>query len=152
MISIKRVVKEDDFAKIIQDIKNATWVEASEIDFDNYTVAELFDFVSKETNILCVAYYDGSFAGMAFGYLLKKVYGDKWIYLDEIDVCKNHQRKGVASELMKYFFIFGKEEECSELWLGTERNNIPAQRLYLSLKPTEIEDVIGYYFNLENEN
>lgn len=148
MITLKRITPQDDLPKLIQDLQTVTWVEASEMDADGYTVADLLDFVSMETHILCVAYWEGAFAGMAFAHLLKKVHGEKWLYLDEIDVCQNHQRKGVATQLVKYFLAFGKAHGCSNLWLGTEIDNIPARGLYKSLRPSEVEEFVGYYFDL----
>ena len=38
---------------------------------------------------------------------------------------------------------------CEELWLGTEVDNLPANTLYLSLKPDEVSSFVGYNYEMD---
>ena len=46
---------------------------------------------------------------MASAMVLNKPNGDIWLYIDEIDVCENMRRKGVATEMMKQLFLLANE-------------------------------------------
>ena len=42
------------------------------------------------------------------------------------------------------------ESDSYELWRGTEKANIGAQKLYEKLAPDEIEEFVGYTWNLDD--
>ena len=42
------------------------------------------------------------------------------------------------------------ETDSYELWLGTEKTNTGAQQLYEKLAPDEVEDFVGYTWNLDD--
>jgi ribosomal protein S18 acetylase RimI-like enzyme len=42
------------------------------------------------------------------------------------------------------------ETDSDELWLGIEKTNTGAQKLYEKLAPDEVEDFVGYTWNLED--
>ena len=42
------------------------------------------------------------------------------------------------------------ETDSYELWLGTEKANIGAQKLYEKLAPDEVEEFVGYTWNLDD--
>lgn len=146
MIRIQKITPKENLNKITQAIKTAKWSKASEIDPNDYCEEDLKDFLSKESAIFCVAYLNDAFAGMASAHLLQKASGDLWLYIDEIDVCSDKQKKGVGTALMKFLFNKAKENECDETWLGTEIDNLPANALYKSLKPSEVENFVGYTY------
>ncbi len=146
MIELKLATINDNLEQIILDIKNSRWSEASEINVADYSVPDLEDFLKIEENVFILAYLEGEFAGMASAKLLNKPTGDRWLYVDEMDVCENKQRKGVGTELMKYLLSFAKDKDCEELWLGTEVDNLPANKLYQSLNPDEVQNFVGYNY------
>ena len=78
--------------------------------------------------------------------VLDKPNGDIWLYIDEIDVCENMHRKGVATEMMKQLFLLANDYECDEVWLGSEIENFAANELYKSLNPIEIQEFLGYTY------
>jgi ribosomal protein S18 acetylase RimI-like enzyme len=100
-------------------------------------------------SLFVVAYSDKLFAGMASAKLLNKPNGDIWLYIDEVDVCEDKQRQGIGTALMRYLLKFAHESYCDEVWLGTEVDNLPANALYSSLSPSEIQKFIGYTYVLK---
>jgi ribosomal protein S18 acetylase RimI-like enzyme len=42
------------------------------------------------------------------------------------------------------------ETDSYELWLGTEKTNTGAQRLYEKLAPDSVEEFVGYTWDLED--
>ncbi len=149
MINIKRVSAQDDLNKIIFDIQKANWVKASEISSEDYSFESLNLFLKNTESVFVVAYSDKNFAGMASAKLLNKPNGDIWLYIDEVDVCEDKQRQGIGTALMRYLLKFAHESDCDEVWLGTEVDNVPANALYASLNPSEIQNCIGYTYILK---
>jgi hypothetical protein len=41
------------------------------------------------------------------------------------------------------------DSDCDEVWIGTEVDNLPANALYTSLNPSEIQKCIGYTYVLK---
>jgi ribosomal protein S18 acetylase RimI-like enzyme len=52
------------------------------------------------------------------------------LYIDELGVAPSFQRRGIAARLLETAFVFGRELGCSEAWVGTEPDNLPARMLY----------------------
>lgn len=150
MITLKKITAEDDLQKIVFDIQQAKWVSASEVFPEDYSVEDLKDFLVRTESVFVVAYNAEQFAGMASAKILNKPSGDMWLYVDEVDVCENMQRKGVGTALMNYLFQFAKDCGCEEVWLGTEIDNLPANKLYTSLQPSEIQNFVGYTYTKTN--
>jgi ribosomal protein S18 acetylase RimI-like enzyme len=67
--------------------------------------------------------------------------------VDEVDVCSNQRRKGAGKAIMQKLIEIAYEKGCEEVWLGAEAQNMVANALYLSLKPDEVSQVIGYTFD-----
>ncbi|MBK8054287.1 MAG: GNAT family N-acetyltransferase [Saprospiraceae bacterium] len=149
MLDIKRVTAKDDLKKLVLDIRKAQWVPASEISPEDYSVRDLKAFLVRTESVFIVAYCDEQLAGMASAKILNKPNGDIWLYIDEVDVCENFQKQGIGKALMNYLFSFAQESNCDEVWLGTEVDNVPANALYTSIKPSEIQKFIGYTYILK---
>lgn len=146
MIRINRVSKSDDLVMIVEEISAAKWANDSQIDSGDYTVETLSKFINNSDSIFLVAYLEERFAGMASAMVLDKPNGDIWLYIDEIDVCENMHRRGVATEMMKQLFLLANDYECDEVWLGSEIENFAANELYKSLNPIEIQEFLGYTY------
>lgn len=52
------------------------------------------------------------------------------LYIDEVGVTPAFQRQGLARRMLDMMLAFGRSEGCEEAWVGTELDNIPANRLY----------------------
>lgn len=149
MLSIKKITVNDDLNKIVLEIQKATWVAASEISAEDYSAQDLKAFLIRTESVFVVAYSDEQFSGMASAKILNKPNGDIWLYIDEVDVCKNYLKQGIGKALMNYLISFAHESNCDEVWLGTEVDNEAANALYISINPSEIQNFIGYTYILK---
>jgi ribosomal protein S18 acetylase RimI-like enzyme len=149
MIKVTRLSAQDDLNKVILNIQKASWVKASEILSEDYSVGNLNLFLENVDNVFIVAYSDELFAGMASAKLMNKPNGDIWLYIDEVDVCEDKLRQRIGTALISYLLNFAQVSGCHEVWLGTEVDNIPANALYTSLDPSEIQNFIGYTYALK---
>jgi GNAT superfamily N-acetyltransferase len=52
------------------------------------------------------------------------------LYIDEVGTAGTHLRQGIATRLVEAMFEWGRELGCLEAWLGTELDNLEANRLY----------------------
>ena len=146
VIEIKQITENDDLEMIVEEISAAKWSKDSEIDSADYTVETLSTFIQNSYSIFLIAYVEERFSGMASAMVLDKPHGDRWLYIDEIDVCVDSHRKGVATQMMKQLFLLASEYECDEIWLGAEIQNVAANELYKSLNPIEIQEFLGYTY------
>ena len=131
---------------IVEEISAAKWANDSQIDSGDYTVETLSKFINNSDSIFLIAYLEEQFSGMASAMVLDKPNGDSWLFIDEIDVCEDFQRKGVATQMMKQLFLLASVYECDEVWLGSEIENFAANQLYKSLNPIEIQEFLGYTY------
>lgn len=58
------------------------------------------------------------------------------------------RKQGAGSLMMKELLEIARENECVEVWVGTEKDNKIAQSFYESLQPTEVEEFVGYTYKL----
>ena len=52
------------------------------------------------------------------------------LYVDELGVAPRFQRQGIARRLVDAAFALARELGCSEIWVATESDNLPARGLY----------------------
>jgi ribosomal protein S18 acetylase RimI-like enzyme len=149
MIEVIKVTLEDEINKIVAAIQDSSWSKNSEIDPSDYSFEHIEKSLKQDNHLFCIAYRDGQFAGMASAFALTKPDGDKWLYVNEVDVPIEKQRNGVGTELMKFLQAEGKRLGCIEMWLGTEKDNTAANALYNSLQPDEVEEFIGYTYKFK---
>ncbi len=149
MITIIDITPDSDIPKLIREIDSAIWSPKSEINIGDYTEETLSEYVKTDRNVFCVAYMDDAFAGIASAYVLTKPEGERWLYVDEVDTVQNKQRKGVGTALMRHLLDYATKNDCQELWLGTETDNVSAQVLYRSLIPDEVQNFTGFTYTLK---
>ncbi len=65
------------------------------------------------------------------------------LYIDEMGTAPSHQRRGIARDLIRAMFDWGRELGCEEAWLGTELDNEAANALYRSVDGRA--DTMAYY-------
>jgi len=150
MPKVELINTESDIEKIVAEINSATWDDAN--DLCQYDVEGLRAYLQKEDAVFLVCRdEEDAFLGMASGRLQLKPYGqERWFYVDEVDVCVDHRRKGAGAAMMKKFLDIAHAENCEELWLGTELDNVAANALYKSLKPDDIEQFVGFNFEMQD--
>jgi len=147
MAHISRISLDDDLDPLVDEINAASWDEDNgEFDYD---VPSLAAYLSRQDTVFIVCHEDGPqgrvFQGMCSGRIELKPYGrERWLYVDEVDVCVDQRLKGVGSRMMRWLIEFAEQEGCDEVWLGTEVDNDAANALYRRLEPDDVGDVVGY--------
>jgi aminoglycoside 6'-N-acetyltransferase I len=54
------------------------------------------------------------------------------LWINEIGVAPTHQRQGIGRALMQAILEEAKRSGCTEAWVLTERENLPAMAMYTS--------------------
>ncbi len=148
-ISIDLVSINSDLASLVAQINSASWTPDNEISDGEYTAQGLETYLQQSGHIFLSAKVNGEFAGMAAAAILDKAYANsRWLYVDELDVTANFRRLGVGAAMMHYLLRLARENDCTELWLGTETDNRAARALYESLNPSEVEPFVGFNYSL----
>ncbi|MEQ8314766.1 MAG: GNAT family N-acetyltransferase [Gammaproteobacteria bacterium] len=153
MIEVSTVSSEDDIESLVSAINAATWDEANEI--STYTAEALLNYLSRQDTLFLVTHEvnedSNTFLGMASARIEFKPYdNEKWLYVDEVDVCVDQRKKGAGKAMMKKLLAIADEADCEEVWLGTETDNDAANALYQSLNPDEVERFVGYTYEVED--
>ena len=152
MITVSVITANNDLAKLVADINQAAWDTAN--DMVAYDVASLSAYLACQDTVF-VACYDTTdssriFMGMASARLQIKPYDKmRWLYIDEVDVCADQRHKGAGKAIIKKLIAIAQDAGCDEVWLGTETDNQPAKALYQSLAPDEVEQIVGYTYELD---
>jgi ribosomal protein S18 acetylase RimI-like enzyme len=151
VINVKVIAKDDDLRKLVKEINCAVWDDANEMsEYDAEALAEYLD--CQDTIFLaCYEVVEGveTLVGIASSRLETKPYGrERWLYVDEVDVCADQRRKGAGKTMMKKFLAIAEAAECEEVWLGTEVDNRAANALYRSLNPDDVAQVVGYTYEM----
>lgn len=113
-----------------------------------YTVAEdVFDyaidpsqveaFLSCPRHMMMLAVEDGIVIGMASA--VEYFHPDKppQLWINEIGVTPQKQSQGIGRRLMEALIAIGKDRGCAYAWVGTECDNIPAQRCFSAVANVE---------------
>jgi len=127
---------EDVLANVLPDV------------FDNPVNANLSsEFINDPRHHLAVA-VDGNMV-VGFASAVHYVHPDKHseLWINEVGVASSHRNRGLAKELLRALFEIGRQLECKEAWVLTDRPNIAAVRLYESLGGKD-SDHIMFTFKL----
>lgn len=149
-LKVKIVSLEDDLVAIAEQINQSSWDDANEV--EDYSKESLEAYLRKEDTVFVVCFLQDEgnqvLAGMSSGRIEQKPYDfEKWLYIDEVDTCSDQRQKGVGTAMMNTLIQIAKDNDCEEVWLGTESANHVARKFYESLDPADIEDVIGFTFD-----
>ncbi|MEM8919460.1 MAG: GNAT family N-acetyltransferase [Pseudomonadota bacterium] len=104
----------------------------------------LASFLTEPTHWLVVAVLDGVVIGKSTAIVHKRPDKPDELYLDEIDVIPQYRRQGIAKNILDHMLKLADERDCEECWLGTEKDNIAARKLYES-NGAKAEEIILYY-------
>ncbi|GAA1262414.1 GNAT family N-acetyltransferase [Saccharothrix xinjiangensis] len=87
-------------------------------------------FLADDRHHLLVAYVDGLPAGFASG--VETIHPDKGVemFLYELGVDDAHQRRGIATALVRALLDLARERGCTGAWTGTEEDNAAALATY----------------------
>lgn len=90
--------------------------------------------------------------GFAYGYSLVRLDGKTMFYLHSIGVLPEFQNMGYGRKLMDFIINFSKEKGFSEVFVITDKGNIPACKLYEKVGfENDIENEIVYVLDLLKE-
>lgn len=109
------------------------------------------EFFNDVRHHLAVALDKGQVVGMASA--LHYVHPDKppELYINEVGVAPSYRNQGVGRGLLKALFAHGRTLGCAEAWLGTERTNGAARRMYAAVGgEEEAEDTVIVWFDLHD--
>ncbi len=101
-------------------------------------------YLAEKNHWLVAAVLNGQVVGKATAMVHHRPDKENELYLDEIDVIPGLRHKGIAKLILAKILKMADEWGCEECWLGTEKDNIPARKLYESngAKP---EEFVLYY-------
>ena len=148
-MEVKAITLEDDLEQLVTEVNEASWDEDNAI--SPYDVVALTAYLERQDTVFiaCHDHSGGSpsLLGMASARIEIKPYGNqRWLYVDEVDVCANQRQRGAGKRMMEELLEIADREGCKELWLATETDNLAANRLYQSLDPDEATEIIGYAY------
>ena len=90
-------------------------------------------YLRNPNNYLILAQINEVPVGFLSAYRFPRIDCDKYmIYLYEIEVVKFQRRKGIGKKMIQLLIDLVKQEDLMEIWVGTQHDNIPAQRLFES--------------------
>src|SRR6516164_9499523 len=109
------------------------------------------EFLADPRHHLVVAIDNGQVVG--FVSAVHYVHPDKprpELWINEIGVAPTHQRRGLGKRLMHSLFAVAQGLGCAEAWVGTDRANTAAMRLYAAAGSTEAPtDHVIFTFRLD---
>jgi aminoglycoside 6'-N-acetyltransferase I len=111
-------------------------------------LANLARYLAMPGHLLVVAIADGQIVGQVAAVVHRHPDARPTeLYIDEVAVTPALQRQGIATRMLEAMFALGLEHGCQEAWLGTERDNLPAQCLY-ERRSQPPEPFVMYVFRL----
>lgn len=151
MLTVAVVTATSDIQLLATEINQASWDEDNELgDYDEDSLKAYLN--CPDTLFLTchdVVNDERVLMGMASSRIELKPYEhERWLYIDEVDVCADQRQQGAGKAMMNKLIEIARQAGCIEVWLGTELDNDAANALYLSLKPTEVEQFVGYTFDV----
>jgi aminoglycoside 6'-N-acetyltransferase I len=73
------------------------------------------------------------------------------LWINEVGVATEYRRRGIGRLVLDAMLAHGRALGCTEAWLGTEEDNVPARRLYESAG-SEAESFVLYSFQLSTDS
>jgi len=89
------------------------------------------EFLSEKQNIAITAKLDEKVIGLVYGYSLTRIDAKKpQFFIYSVDIHESHQNKGYGSKLLKYVIDWAKENDFSECFVLTNKDNPGACKIY----------------------
>ena len=89
------------------------------------------EFLADPRHHLAVAVEDGRVVG--FVSAVHYIHPDKprpELWINEVSVATTHRGRGLGTRLLRSLFAVARGLGCAEAWVGTDRENTAAMRLY----------------------
>ena len=148
-VKVTAIHSGSDLKALTEMINTARWDADNAI--SEYDAQSLERYLAQADTLFLVCHdSDGALMGMASSRFEMKPYGqERWLYVDELDVCADQRRRGAGRALMRALLDIAEEAGCEELWLGADADNAAANALYHSLDPDVVEKVVGFTYELD---
>ncbi len=117
--------------------------------FDGPVVGRWRDeFLADPRHHLAVAVDESLVVGMASA--VHYVHPDKppELWINEIGVAPNHRRRGIGRQLVRCLLAHARVLGCSEAWVLTDRENVPARALFSAVGGAESDSPVSFEFGL----
>jgi ribosomal protein S18 acetylase RimI-like enzyme len=95
-------------------------------------------------NILVLARLDGRVVGFASGTVLDHPDKPRNLFVQELGVNQEVQRRGIARALLAALRAEGRVRGCEVSWVLTEHDNLPARATYSATGGNETTGVVMY--------
>lgn len=113
--------------------------------FDNpLTPAQVFQFLAQGNHLMVLAMAAGRAVGMGSGVILMHPDKPPQLFINEVGVRDDWQRKGIGKALVQRLRELADERGCADVWVATETDNCSARGLYSALKGRESGAVVIY--------
>jgi aminoglycoside 6'-N-acetyltransferase I len=116
--------------------------------FDNPIDEKLaIEFLNDPRHHIVVAIIDNQVIGFASA--VHYVHPDKpaELWINEVGVASEHQNKGIGKAMFRELFQLGKSLGCTTAWVLTDKDNLPANKLYQSAGG-ETSETVMYEFKI----
>lgn len=111
------------------------------------------EFLRDARHHLAIAREEELIIGFASG--VHYVHPDKphpEFWINEVGVAPTHHGRGIGKALMRVLLEHARGLGCGEAWVLTERDNIPAMRLYAATGGVEAKpETVMFNFDLKRE-
>ena len=126
------------------DPTNAAWLDGATV-FDGPVRPEaLARFLADPGHILVFATLGDTVAGFASGVVTHHPDKAPALFVSEVGVDEPYRRRGIAKALTGALLDHARTLGCEGIWLATEGDNIPAQKLYESLGARRTGGIVVY--------
>lgn len=134
--------------KILRIDKDSLTYQASINKVRSFTIDEtLFkEFVSNPNNLAYAVLEGEEVVAFAWGYLLERMDDAPMLYIHSVDVHEGYKQKGYGSLLIDTFLTYAREKHVRNTFLITDKENIPANKLYQKFASDKEEDKVLYIF------
>ncbi|HVJ21494.1 MAG TPA: GNAT family N-acetyltransferase [Polyangiaceae bacterium] len=124
---------------------------ADDVFDDPIDLPAMAEFLADPRHHIAVAIDDGLVVGFASG--VHYVHPDKKrpeLFVNEVGVADSHQGRGIGKAVLGALLEQGRALGCAVAWVLTDRDNVPAMRLYTSTGGTEPgHDHVMFSFELD---
>ena len=149
-VSIKKL-EQQDLDKFIELIRLFEDV----FEMNNFTMPparHLEELLGRNNFYVFVAFAENQIVAGLTAYVLEQYYGLKPLaYIFDLAVARKYQRKGIGKKLIQTINKFCREKGFEEVFVQADRIDDHAVEFYRSTRPSEEEDVVHFYYLLDNE-
>lgn len=148
METVISVLSKNDLAalqELVQVFENVFEMENFQRPEDSHLQALL----AKETFYAVTARIDDNVVGGLTIYVLDQYYSTKPLaYLYDLAVLEIYQRKGIGKKLVAFATDYFKQKGFAEVFVQADKVDAYALDFYRATRPTNEEEVVHFYYNL----